>query len=194
MTKHSYGLSWIDVLAGCVVASCLGAFVWLGFVESKQAGHRIDQLSSQLQAARRDTAALLAAREEQKQLLAARTAELAETGQLPAKASVEEYFESLSILTRKLHLSVLRHQPLAPRRYPGLLEQRYTYEVTGSTPDLVHFLQKIEGTSFWADVSFLKIETGKTKKPARDDPRIASLTISLFSALPVETNEKTTGT
>lgn len=194
MTQRNKSLSLIDVVAGCVVTMCVGGFLWFGLVQNERTRRVTEQLTAQLDAAQRDSAAMLTVLDTQKALLAARAAELARSGQLPATAPVEEYFESLSILTRKLHLRVLRHRPLSPRRYPGLLEQRYTYDVSGSTQDLIHFLQEIEAGTYWADVGFLKIESGTSTRAGGDDPRIASLTISLFSALAVEPEEETTGT
>jgi hypothetical protein len=81
---------------------------------------------------------------------------------------------------------VVRHNPLGPRSYPGLLEQRYAYEVIGTQPDLARFLRAIEDAEFWADISYLKIDGGKRQGGEPTDECDALLTISLFSAARAE--------
>lgn len=194
MARRGNVIAVIDVLGGCTVAACLCSFVWLTAVRNERTRGDLDALTQQLQRSLHDTVALQAARGKQQALLVGYKTDLATTGQLPAAAPTEDYFAKLSGFAERFRLRVVRVQPLSPRRYPGLLEQRYTYDVTGDTPDLIHFLQEIEETSFWADVSFLKIEAGKGPDSGGADPRAASLTISLFSALPVETAPDSTGT
>ncbi len=53
-------------------------------------------------------------------------------------------------------------------------------------PDITRFLRAVEETGFWADISYLKVEQGPGPPRGESTQRIASLTISLFSALPVE--------
>jgi hypothetical protein len=84
---------------------------------------------------------------------------------------------------------VVRHNPLGPRSYPGLLEQRYAYEVMGRVADLARFLRDVEDAEFWADISYLKIDGGPPSADQGGEPngeRDALLTISLFSAARAE--------
>jgi hypothetical protein len=184
----------VDVLGGTVLALCLGAFLWLVLVQNERTTADLQRLTRELQTAEHDTAALQAMRVKHVAALAGFREGLAESGQLPTAAPVEGYFEALSEFAHRHRLRVVRHQPLSALRYPGLVEQRYVYEVTGGTAELVRFLRDIEAASYWADVSFLKIET--TTRPDDDgrQPRAASLTISLFSAAPIEPSQGTTGT
>jgi hypothetical protein len=118
-----------------------------------------------------------------------RQVELATSGQLPAQIPIEEYFQTLSRLAGRHHLRVVRHNPLGPRSYPGLLEQRYAYEVIGTMPDIARFFRAIEDAEFWADISYLKIDGGPPSADQGGEPtdeRDAILTISLFSAAPAE--------
>ena len=186
MMRHYNRLSLgiTDVLGGCVVAACLVGATWLTLVRNSQTTTEVDELKQLIHAARRDARSLRAAQEQQRATLARHQAELAKTGHLPLVSPIEEYFQTLSRLASKHHLRVVYHKPLTSRAYPGMLEQRYAYEVTGSTPDLVRFLKSIEQTDFWADVSYLKVDRGTVAGETATNARVAALTISLFSLLP----------
>ncbi len=177
----------IDALGGCTVAACVLGFVWLTMIRNDPTAARIEELTSSVQRARQDVRVLQAAKDRQRVVLTNRQAELATTGQLPAQAPVEEYFQTLSTIASQNRLRVIRHNPLTPRRYPGLLEQRYAYELTGSMPDLLRFLKWIEDSDFWADVSYLTVAGGTGPEDAPSNGRAAVLAISLFSALPSDT-------
>ena len=106
-------------------------------------------------------------------------------GRLPTGTSVESYFQELSALALQNRLRVVRHNPLMARSYPGLLEQRFAYEVVGTLSDLAQFFKAIERTDFWADVSYLRIGDGRgSGRSGQRAMRTAVLTISIFSATP----------
>ena len=180
---NSWPIRVVDVLCGCTVAACLADFVWLTTLREDHAGADIETMRWSIDQARLDHRAAMDDRKQQLEILADRRAELAKTGQLPTDTPVEAYFQTLSSIVSHHHLRVVKHHPLSTRQYPDLLEQRYAYEVIGKLPDLVAFLRSIENTDFWADVSYLKVDPARGHKEAVPDERIASLTISLFSAL-----------
>ena len=180
-------LHLIDIVGACILIGALGVFVWLTTVRSGQSAAELDSLKGQIQAAQQDVGTLRAARDRQRAVLADRQAQLAKTGRLPLDTPIEEYFQTLSRIAAQHQLRVIRHNPLTPRRYPGLLEHRYAYELTGSTPDLLRFLKWIEDSDFWADVSYLTVDRGPGPKDAPSNGRVARLAISLFSALPSDT-------
>jgi hypothetical protein len=173
-----------DVLGGSIVAACLVGAGWLTLVRNNETTGEVDQLKQLIHAARRDARALRAAQEQQLVTLAEYQAELAETGRLPLVPPIEEYFQVLSRLASEHHLRVVQHKPLTSRAYPGMLEQRYAYEVAGATADLVRFLSSIEQTDFWADVSYLKVDRGTGAEEMATSARVAALTISVFSLSP----------
>ena len=107
---------------------------------------------------------------------------LAQHGKLPETAPIEEYFSFLSRLADHHELRVLSHYPLGVRQYPGLLERRFAFEVIGSLPDLARFFKDIEGSSYWADVGYLKIARPNAMHDADPKERQAQLTVCLFSA------------
>jgi len=180
-----WSLRMIDLAGGAVVAACLGAFVWFALLRTDRTSDVVGQLRGQLQAARHQARVLRAECDRQRLSLNAHQTELGETGELPVHARVEEYFRNLASLAAQHRVRVMRHNPLASRTYSGLLERRFSYQVTGATVDLARFLRAIELTEFWADVAYLKIEGGPNSAGVLPE-RVATLTISVFSALAPE--------
>jgi hypothetical protein len=150
-------------------------------VHNHQARREVKRLAQVISEARQDRRALETARDQQRVMLERNEAELAERGHLPDRAPVETYFRTLSAMALEHNVRVVRYNPLATRQYTGLLERRYAYEVTGSLPDLVRFLQAIEDTEYWADVSYMKLERGVGTEEVAANSRVAVLTISLFT-------------
>ncbi len=177
-------LRLIDIAGTCAVAACALGFFWATLVRGDQTANEVKGLESLVRVARRDTLAARDFRDRQRAALAERQAALAKRGHLPEEVPIEQYFQALSTIASKHRLRVIRYNPLSPRQYPGLVEQRYAYEVNGSFPDLLGFLRSIEGTDFWADVSYLKVERGRGPEVSAANERTALLTISLFAALP----------
>lgn len=185
---NQLSLGIVDVMGAGTVAACLTGFVWVIAIHNSQTTSEIATLKKSVRSAQQELRSLGIARDQQAAVLESRQAELTETGQLPPEAPVERYFQTLSTLATEHSLRIVRHNPLSPRAYPGMLEQRYAYDVTGSMPDLMRFLRSIEETAFWADVSYLKINRGNGAEDIAVHGRVAELTISLFSALPAETS------
>jgi len=181
-----WSLHFIDVTGGVTVAMCLLAAFWLIVIRDDRTHIQIDELTRQIEEARHDRRTMLNALDRQRALLETRKEKLAEVDRLPTETPSEAYFQTLSLLASRHQLRVLRHNPLPPRRYPGLLEQRFVYEVAGSLSDLLLFLKSIEETDFWADVSYLKVDGGAGPAMAVSGERTAVLTLSLFSAEPSE--------
>ena len=184
MLKNARWSHWmLDLAGGGFLMVILGAFVWMTLLRTDETALKLTELRQTAQSARTEIDGLSAERDRQRATLKSRRAELKRSGQLPAQAPVEEYFRSLSDLAARHRLRVVRHNPLNGRTYPGLLERRYAYEVTGSLPDMVQFFQSIEASEFWADIAYLKIDQGPPSPNAARE-RVATLTISVFSAQP----------
>ncbi len=177
---------WVDLLGGTVVAGCILGACWMAFVHGDGTREEVAQVSEHLRAASRDVASLRTVLDRRSALVVQRTRELADRGQLPTRAPVEAYFRELSRLAQECQLNVVSQEPRTPRQYPGLLEQRFSYDVSGPTDGIMRFLAAIERTEFWADVSYLKIQHGPGAENVAAERRSASLTLSLFSTLPVE--------
>jgi len=176
----------LDVFGATLSAAGLLLALWMTFFHGEHATTELSDLTQLISSATQNLSALRMAGDGQRATLKERQAELATSGQLPAQIPIEEYFQTLSRLAGRHNLRVVRHNPLGPRSYPGLLEQRYAYEVIGTMPDLARFFRAIEDAEFWADISYLKIDGGHGSGGEPTDDRNAVLTISLFSAAPAE--------
>lgn len=176
----------LDALGASLSGAGLLAALRMTFFHNEHATTELRDFTQMISSATQNLAALRAAVDGQRATLKERQVELATSGQLPAQIPIEEYFQTLSRLAIQHHLRVVRHNPLGPRSYPGLLEQRYAYEVIGTQPDLARFLRAIEDAEFWADISYLKIDGGKRQGGEPTDECDALLTISLFSAARAE--------
>lgn len=178
MKQGKLSLMGVDLAGGALTALLLGWGAWTALSGSPEGSQPAMNLPTQILAAQSDLASLRAALEAQHALEARYRSELASAGALPAQAPQETHLKALSGLAAQNHLSVVRQLPLAPREYPGLLEQRFAYEVTGAMPDLARFFKAIESSPSWTDISYLKLEQGKKEKPSA---RTALLTFSAFS-------------
>ncbi len=177
----------LDVFGASLSGAGLLAALWMTCFHKEHATTELSDLTTMISTATQNLATLRSAVDGQRATLRERQVELVSSGQLPAQIPIEEYFQTLSRLANQHHLRVVRHNPLGPRSYPGLLEQRYAYEVIGTQPDLARFFRAIEDAEFWADISYLKIDGGTptAEQGGRpSDERNAVLTISLFSAGP----------
>ena len=175
----------IDALGGSITAVFVLVFLWLVLIQNRATTSEVKQLGLTVQTARNGFAQVRGACDRLRASLASHQDELQRTGQLPDQPPVEEYFQTLSELASRNQLRVVGHSPLASRTYPGLLEQRFAYEVVGSAPDLISFLVAIEHTDFWGDVSYFTIDKGRPSAGGVVNRRAAALTISLFSAPPI---------
>ncbi len=176
----------IDALGVIAVALCAIGCFWLVAVWGDDTAQETRELRALVEASRGDLAYAEAANATQRELLALRETELAATGHLPVDTPTEAYFRTLSMFADACDLRVVRHQPVQARVYPGLLEQRYAYEVTGATRGILRFLQAVEQADFWADISYLKLDAHGTAGKSNANDRSAMLTFSLFSSLPTD--------
>lgn len=181
MQRDALSLRIIDLAGATLAVSCLIGSGWVFFVRIEQTHERIKAFSEHVQATQREARTLRTSLGDLRARIVQTHAALEDSGQLPAKAPVEEYFRSLSNLAAKLDLQVMRNSPHGERHYPGLMEERYSFDVAGTTDAVMRFLQGIERSEYWADVGYLKISSGAvgiTPKPAL---RSANLILSLFS-------------
>jgi hypothetical protein len=175
----------IDAAGGGGALACLAAALWLCTACADRLARQAAAHREALIVGRRDLGVLRETLRRQSESLAARQAELAGRGHLPEQAPVESYLQTLAQLADRHHLRVLAQQPMPSRSYPGLLEQRYAYDVSGAAPNLIRFLAAMEKTDDWCDVSYLGLEMKPNASRADGPPTpTASLILSIFSAPP----------
>jgi|CXWL01.1.fsa_nt_gi hypothetical protein len=179
MKTGAWSLLAIDAVGGAVTALILGLGAWYILPEQGGGADDAQQLAGVIAGAKSDLANLRSVLDEQKALAVRYQSELAAAGAMPSQTPQETHLRTLSGLAAANHLGVVRQLPLSPREYPGLMEQRFAYEVTGTMPDLARFFKAVESSPSWTDISYLKIDQGKGTGSTTD--RSASLTFSVFS-------------
>lgn len=178
MKAGKLSLLGIDLAGGLLTAFLLGWGIWSVLTAGAEGPSSLRILPGQISQAKADLAGLRRALEVQNALEIQFRSELASAGAMPAQVPQETHLKILSGLAAQNHLSVVRQLPLAPREYPGLLEQRFAYEVTGAMADLARFFKAVETSPSWTDISYLKLEHGKKDDASQ---RSALLTFSAFS-------------
>lgn len=194
LSLRSWTFRLVDVVGAGIVTACALGIISLTMFDQDQVREDVIRLTQSLERARHDHRELLAALSRQRKRYSDCNSQRSQIGHLPEDVPVEAYFQHLSQLALHHGLRVVRHQPLAPRSYPGLFEKRFAYEVTGSLSDLMAFLQSIESADFWADVSYLSIERGIGGVDSGSTDKVALLTLSLFAARAQETPTAAEGT
>lgn len=181
----------MDVIGGCITAACLLCMAWILIISTHQTSMEMDQLTKAQRVVHRQLSLLKNECDRKRSLIIQIQSNMDQTGKLPEHAPIEDYFQTLAVLANHHHLRVLRHNPLTGRSYPGLIEQRFLYEVSGSMPDLVRYFKAIEDTQYWADISYLKIDRGSRMYRSRSKDRVAQLTISMFTSPEINKAQKT---
>jgi hypothetical protein len=179
MKKGRWSLLTIDATGGAITSLLLGIAAWSFFSSNAGGQNSLHELTTTLANARDDLADLQSAIGAQRELATRYQAELAAVGAMPGQTPQETHLRTLSGLASENHLSVVRQFPLPPREYPGIMEQRFAYEVTGTMADLARFFKAVETSPDWADISYLKVEQGQSTESTMD--RNAVLTFSVFS-------------
>ncbi len=188
--KHSLPLLYVDIIGGLATAACVAGFLWMAFVHSDRTSSTTATLRVACDHAEQNLGQLTREKNDKRAQLEERQSLLDRSGRLPERTPIEPYFQTLSQLTARHHLRILSQSPLASRTYLGLLEQRYAFEISGAMPDLASFLQSVEATEFWADVSYMSITSRPSMTPDAPAERIARLTLSLFSSASTEATLK----
>lgn len=172
----------VDLVGSALLLVCISLLLSYTVLRRDDATAEIVRLERSISEATRTLTELRVSLDQSLDQLQRNRATLDQHGKLPERAPIDEYFRFLSRLADQHELRVLSHYPLGVRRYPGLLERRFSYEVIGSLPGLARFFKDIEDSNYWADVGFLKITRPQAAQSANPKDRQAQLTVCLFSA------------
>ena len=182
MTRMSrVSIPVIDACCAVVCCACVALLASLTVFRDGHADAEVVRLRRGLAASRADRVALQRQLDNQDALLRHRRDLIDSRGRLPDRAPVEAFFQTLSTLANTNDLEVLQLAPHSTRVYPGLTEQRYSYELSGTLAGIARFLYEIEHTEYWADVGYLKIVPASPASVTQNHNRKALLTLSLFS-------------
>lgn len=178
-SEKNKSLLAIDALGAAISLGMLALGAWTALKPQDELGTSTRDLSAELAELKSQVGGLRASLAQQERLAEETRRELAAEGPMPSHTPPEEYLQTLSTLAAENRLSVLRQAPLGPREYPGLIEQRFTYEVAGAMSDLARFFRAVETSPCWTDISHLRVEPVKDAVGTAE--RTALLTFSVFS-------------
>jgi|GEM_PF-3896802 len=165
----------VDAVGALLVGGALLLSAWFGIVQTAEARTALRDTRKQIATSGQMLAALDVQREKQRRLLQEHERVLKELGGGSQPWTAEEYLQTVASLAKKYDVRVVQHKQLGERQYPGLGEQLYSFHVQGSTKNLWLLLRAIEEIHAWADVSYLKLESGGGKAN-----RMAAITVSMF--------------
>ena len=172
----------VDLIGSALLLVCLALLLSFTALRSDDTADEIVRLEHNISRESRTLTALRVSFDQSRDQLQRNRDTLDQHGKLPERAPIEEYFRFVSRLADQHKLRVLSHYPWGVRRYPGLLERRFAFEVIGTLPGLARFFKDIEDSNYWADVGFLKITRPQASRAADPEDRQAKLTVCLFSA------------
>ncbi|MEK6674336.1 MAG: type 4a pilus biogenesis protein PilO [Planctomycetota bacterium] len=178
----SISLWVIDSLGVGLVLTCAILFFWSAFMGGRDSSLSIERLQRDVVEIRQDGSRLRALRDDLRKALQTHQIELAAEGNLPREAPVDEYLHELAQLATRHAVEVRSQSPLPPRTYPGLVEHRHAYEVSGRFVDLVRWMRSVEALDRWADVGYWTISASNNTHANEPWVRNARFSISLFSA------------
>lgn len=182
-TRIQWQLRMIDVVGGCIVTGCLIAFLYLSVIQTEANAQEVRRFAQAIKVTQRRMSKAQATAQEHQDALRNYKERLATQGHLPAHAPVEAFFRFLSATADHHNVRVVGQKPLTPRTYPGLCEHRFSYDVTGTFPNITRFLRAIERSDYWADVAYLKIDRPRSANASTSTNPAANLTISMFTAV-----------
>ncbi|MGB0714657.1 MAG: hypothetical protein ACPGXK_02195 [Phycisphaerae bacterium] len=176
----------VDALGFVVVAACLAATLAILSDQSERRSQTIPELEQVIN----DTSIAISQLEQQAANQELEIGELRKKlfapGQLPQVTSMENYIQELSSLAATHDVQVVLQKPLEAATYPGLLEERLSYSVSGAGANIVQFLKAVEQAEHWADVGYLNIRqqssSGNRGRSTEVQEEVSALlTFSLFS-------------
>lgn len=188
----------VDVLGFVVIAGCIAATIAILSDQSERRSQTIPDLLRVID----DTSIAIKRLEQQlenkQEEIGSLRKELYAPGHLPQATSMEQYIRELSELAAGHGVQVVLQKPLPSVTYPGLMEERLSYTVSGTGNAILRFLHDVEEADQWADVGYLNI---RRQSPGRsvsaganrkgDTNVTALLTFSLFSHRASDESSKT---
>lgn len=183
--QSAWRLRLFDICGGALCAALVAVAGWLAFVHVGEAAQEVAALREQVESTRQTLTTVESAAIRQESLATARKAELGDRGKLPAAAPIDQYLSAMSAAAAAHNLTVIGHSPSAQRRYGDVFEQCISFQVQGSSANLLRFMRAVEDSPFWADIGYLRIEGGDSVGPPNSNLRRAALTFSLFAAAAV---------
>ncbi len=171
----------VDLSCGAVVAALACSALWLLVNYIDRSGQELTDKRKALSSARQTLATLQVANASQQAAILQQTTDLIDRGTLPSQFPTGSYFQDLTLLATEAGVTIQSQIPMVAAEYPGLVEARSQFEISGSLQAILTFFDAIERSTYWADVGFFSLAQGGGADPSSRD-HSAKFTISMFSS------------
>lgn len=177
----------IDLVGVLLVGASVSVGAWFVLGPPKDAAASLGPRRARAAALEEEVSNLRLALSRARTNLAQAQEKVATLGSLPQTVPIERDLDALAAVARSCQLVIAEVTPHGVVEYPGVRELQYTIKGEGGFLDWLAFLHAFESQKCWADITHLKLDTGKLQaanSPLR--PR-AELTISFYAAHEMET-------
>ncbi len=183
----------VDLACGAMVALLACVAIWLIITYVDRSGQELTEIRKELARTRQSLARYQVAESAVQAKIKKQTADLAQQGTLPDQFPIGSYFRDLTSMAIKAGVTVQSQVPMVATEYPGLVEQRSQFEVSGSLQSILTFFEAIEQSSYWADIGYFSLAQGSSRGTSTLE-RHAKFTISMFSANTTDDDQPTDST
>jgi hypothetical protein len=179
---NRYSLLIYDVIGAALVLTLVGVGVWCGVIDRPRAGEALAAAHVEQAKLTAETRSIESAVAEARTKVGSLDEQMKTRGALPERSPVEADLLAITNLARQGGVELFDVRPNGARRYPGVVELRYALRAEGSFTAILRFLDDFRESSFWADVTQLKLsrEPGETAEAAAHCK--ADLVVSLFAS------------
>ena len=173
----------IDLAGALLTAALLYTAGWYALFRADAASTRVPTLALELEAKEHELRVLRATLQDRREELDILNAEIRQKGRLPDRSPLEQDLATISSLAEANGVTIEGVEPIAEIHYPSVLERCLRIQTVGSFTNHLRFLRAFESCSFWADITYLKLEQTKEEMLHLSPTRHSSFVLSSFSAV-----------
>jgi len=190
MRKLQRPILVIDVAGTLLTAGIVVSAAWFSIFKPDTATSKMRVVAGELAHMRADLAQLQSLLDRHTRQRATLQQEAADKGRLTERSPAQHNLAAITGMAKKNGVRVLRVDPVAEVLYPNIQELRYRLETAGTYADHLRFLDEFEQSTFWSDLTFLKIEQTRADMLAFKPVRHGDLVVSFYAGVAREPAKK----
>lgn len=161
----------------------LGAISWYAFFKPDTASSQIDAVAADVAQEQADLQQLQSALAQSRTMRKTLLVDAKKKGHLPTRSPIDEDLQTITGLANASNVKFVQVEPISTVLYPNVQEHRYRVRTVGTFSNHLRFFQAFEDCSFWADITYVKLEQTMTEMNQLDVIRHSDMTLSFYSAL-----------
>ena len=181
-----------DLVGISLTVGIVGVGIWLGFLQPRSASQRLSALKSDWSRKKAELRSVEEAKRRQSAELADLQKDIRSRGALPAQSPIEAELRTIDELARKNRMELDGVTPVTSKEYPGITELKYAVQGRSTFAGLLGFLRDFEQSTFWADVTRLKIGGRAGNRGEGNAFRPIEFEVNLFASRACATGETIT--